>query len=368
MSMRRRLIIALLVVACAGYVYLDWAQFNALSVLHVYRGGYPTCDGSWRTKLNSCVVYSPKLTVAELVIVTLLTAGLLVMLVRWVAGPVRDMTRLIAQFGPNSLGLRLEAAGKRDETNQLAAAINAMLDRVSEGYEAQRRFAGNASHELRTPLATQRALIEVSLRGSLSEEQLDLLARQLLATNERNEALIEGLLVLAEVERGAPRPNVQRLDEIVDDAIHTLAGEARGHDVRVEASLDPVEVVGERPLLERLAANLVHNAVKYNHTAGWVHVHVAKPGLLVVRNSGPVVPAERVDLLFEPFLRANGDRLDHGRGVGLGLTIARTIVAAHGGSIAATANPDGGLTVEVHLPASRRAAPITADPARRPSR
>lgn len=368
MSIRRRLIIALLVSACIGYVYLDWSLFNALSVLHVYRGGYPTCDDSWRTKLNSCIVYSPELAVAELLIVTLLTAGLLVMLARWAAGPVRDMTRLIAEFGPNSLGLRLRAGGKRDETGQLAEAIDAMLDRVSEGYEAQRRFAGNASHELRTPLATQRALIEVSLRGALTDEQLDLLGRQLLATNERNEALIEGLLVLAEVERGAPRPAIQRLDEIVDDAIHTLRGEANSHDIRLDASLDPVEVVGERALLERLAANLVQNAVKYNHPAGWVHVRVAKPGLLVVRNSGPAVPPERVDLLFEPFLRANGDRLDHGRGVGLGLTIARSIVAAHGGSIAAKANPDGGLTVEVRLPASRRASPVTAGPVRRPFR
>ena len=77
-----------------------------------------------------------------------------------------------------------------------------MLDRLAEGYEAQRRFASTASHELRTPLATQRALIEVSLSSALTEEQLSLLSRQLLATNERNERLVDGLLTLAETERG----------------------------------------------------------------------------------------------------------------------------------------------------------------------
>jgi signal transduction histidine kinase len=110
-----------------------------------------------------------------------------------------------------------------------------------------------------------------------------------------------------------------------------------------------VTVVGEEPLLERLVVNLVSNAVKYNAPGGWVRVSTRQPGCLTVVNSGPLVDPDQVPALFEPFRRQAGDRLDHGGGVGLGLTIVRSIVAAHGGSVHAQANPDGGLTVEVLL-------------------
>jgi signal transduction histidine kinase len=116
--------------------------------------------------------------------------------------------------------------------------------------------------------------------------------------------------------------------------------------------------MGEAPLLERLITNLVQNAIKYNVAGGNVEVRVAAQvdarGAVVVSNTGPRVAPEHVAALFEPFRRASGDRLDHGGGAGLGLTIARSIVTAHQGTIDAIANPDGGLTVAVHLPVSRQ--------------
>jgi signal transduction histidine kinase len=224
-----------------------------------------------------------------------------------------------------------------------------MLDRVAEGYEAQRRFASTASHELRTPLATQRALIEVSLSQALTPEQLELVARQLLATNERNERLIDGLLTLAETERGLMTNTAVRMDRVTADVIgaHTATADRAG--VTIETELEPVTVAGEQPLLDRLVANLVGNAVKYNHAGGAVCVTLDQSGLLTVRNTGPQVPPEQVAMLFEPFRRLTGERLDHGGGVGLGLTIVRSIVAAHRGWVQAEANPDGGLTVRVQL-------------------
>src|SRR5262249_33955629 len=177
---------------------------------------------------------------------------------------VRQIADTVASFGPASLGLRLRSVGPRDETRQLSDSIDAMLDRLAEGYEAQRRFASNASHELRTPLATQRALIEVSLGSALTPDQLDLVSRQLLATNERNEKLVDGLLTLAETERGLMANTALRLDEIVAEVLdaHRVAADERG--VTVQSSLEPVTVAGERPLLERLVGNLVDNAIKYN--------------------------------------------------------------------------------------------------------
>jgi signal transduction histidine kinase len=243
----------------------------------------------------------------------------------------------------------LRADGPRDEIRQLSDDIDAMLDRLAEGYEAQRRFASTASHELRTPLATQRALIEVSLASALTPEQLDLLSRQLLATNERNERLVDGLLTLAETDRGLLTNGAQRLDQIVAEAAEALRSAAQERGVHVNCSLAPLTVLGERPLLERLASNLVFNAIRHNIEGGSVDVAVVGDGAFVVTNTGPVVPPEQVAGLFEPFRRGNGERLDHGGGVGLGLTIARSIAAAHGAEIRASANPAGGLRVEVRF-------------------
>ncbi|HEY3714042.1 MAG TPA: ATP-binding protein [Jatrophihabitantaceae bacterium] len=353
---RLRIVLVFVLAVPVGWVYLIWSLQTGENIFRTYRNGNAICGGSlWRSWGNGCgSSFSTGLAWFELVLVGLIVLAVGWLAARWALRPVQAMTTTVARLGPTSLGLRLRATGPRDETRRLSDAIDQMLDRVAEGYEAQRRFAANASHELRTPLATQRTLIEVSLADALTAEQIELLSRQLLATNERNENLIEGLLVLAETERGLMSTTPQRLDEVVDDALTTMAVIADKRRVRINAQLAPILVPGERPLLERLVTNLVHNAIKYNVDGGEVHVTVAPPGGLRVANTGPQVAPEQVDGLFEPFRRQSGDRLDHGAGVGLGLTIARSIVAAHGGRIGAFANPGGGLTVDVDLNAPTR--------------
>jgi signal transduction histidine kinase len=350
---RTRSYVALAVFLPVGYVYLRWVLVTSLNTIHFYRWGYPICGGTWPTKLNSCIEYSPVLAWIEFFLLTAAACGLGYLLARWAMAPIRSMADTVRQLGPNSVGVRVSAHRAKDEIGRLADAINQMLDRVADGYDAQRRFAANASHELRTPLATQRALIEVSLGSALTAEQLELLSRQLLETNQRNEALIDGLLVLAETERGLLTRSPHRLDQVVASAICTLRSFADERAVRIDSELEPVEVKGEYPLLERLATNLVQNALKYNQRGGWVRISIDSSARLIVSNSGPLVAPEQVNGLFEPFRRASGDRLDHGGGVGLGLTIARSIVTAHGGSIIATANSTGGLTMEVRLPVDR---------------
>lgn len=353
---RRRFVIAMLLSWPVGFLYLYWSFSNALNLLRSYRDGIVDCSGTavttWVTALNGCdqSSFSAILAWFELLVAAASMAAFGLMLGRWVLRPVRQMADTIAQLGPTSLGLRMGAEGPRDETRRLAESIDAMLDRVAEGYEAQRRFAANASHELRTPLATQRALIEVSMDSALTPDQISLLSRQLLATNERNEALVEGLLVLAETERGLMANTPQPLDLIAAAVLETLRPSASERGIGLDAQLTRADVSGEAPLLERLVMNLLQNAIKHNVEGGWVRVRVDPPGRFTVANSGPRVPPEQVAGLFEPFRRARGDRLDHGGGVGLGLTIARSVVAAHHGRIKATANGDGGLSVEVQLP------------------
>ena len=347
---RRRAVIAVLVVFPFAWAWWTWALYTLRALAYYLRSGFISCGGGWPRLFNSCADYSPTLAIVELVGAVVLAVGVAVGLARWVLYPVHDMAETVGRFGPNSLALRLRADGPHDETRALAEAIDTMLDRLAEGYEAQRRFAANASHELRTPLATQRALIEVSLTSALTAEQLELLSRQLLATNERNERLIDGLLTLAESERGVLASSRLALDQVVADVVteHRPTAEARGVELRV--AVVPVAVTGERPLLERLVGNLLSNAVKYNRPGGSVTVTVDATGRLTVANTGPVVPAEQVAGLFEPFRRLSGERLDHGGGVGLGLTIVRSIATAHRATVEAGADPAGGLHVSVRFP------------------
>jgi signal transduction histidine kinase len=298
---------------------------------------------------------SPVLGVPVVHLVLLALGASVIVLLGWAAGvwalqPVRAAAQVVGSVGPHNLGLRIRARGPADELRQLSDAVDAMMDRVAAGYDAQRRFAANASHELRTPLAVQRTLIEVSLDAADSPDRLEMVAGQLLRANERNERLIEGLLVLSETDQGLLTRAPHRLDEIVREVLAGHEPAARAGGLRLESALGERVVDGERVLLERLVTNLVQNAIKYNRPGGCIAVRVGDRPALAVENTGEPVPAEEVGSLFEPFRRLTGQRIHHQGGAGLGLTIVRSIVQAHGGRLAARPGVDGGLSVEVDLP------------------
>jgi signal transduction histidine kinase len=196
----------------------------------------------------------------------------------------------------------------------------------------------------------QRALIEVGMSAPLTTEQMELLTRQLLETNERNERLIEGLLVLSESERGLVGTTSQRLDMITQAVVDRHLDLAEQATVTLHVDVAPRTVMGEAVLLERLVTNVVQNAIKYNRPGGCVAIRVGDIPALRVTNTGMAVAAEDVPALFEPFRRDSGTRIDHSGGAGLGLTIVRSITQAHGGSVTAAAGADGGLEVDLFLP------------------
>ena len=354
LGLRSRLALAGLVTLAAGWLWAGWAVLLAINLFHHVFEDYVTCGpgggGTWGYSCDNAQFTSvPALTL--LVGVSTPVLAVLALLGRWTLAPVRQLTTTVGRLGPQNLAERIGARGRRDELRRLSGEIDRMLDRVAEGYDGQRRFAGNASHELRTPLAVQRTLIEVGLAGDPTPEQLELLSRQLLQTNERNEQLIEGLLVLAETDQGLRSRTPQQLDDLTRNAVALHADAARVAGVTLQTELAQVTVPGEAALLDRLLSNLLSNAIKYNEPGGWVVVRVADgQPVLEVENSGPVVPAELVPTLFEPFRRARGDRLVHTGGAGLGLTIVRSITTAHDGTVDAVARPEGGLVVWVELP------------------
>jgi signal transduction histidine kinase len=268
--------------------------------------------------------------------------------------PLGRITRMARSVAGSDLHRRLELDGPDDELKELADTFDDMLDRLHRSFDAQRRFVANASHELRTPLAINRTLLEVQLSDPQASPDLQQLGRTLLATNERSEQLVEGLLLLARSENELTERKPVDLAEAATHALEQTRAEAEAKGVELRGSLDEAVVQGNGVLLERIALNLVQNAVRYNVPSdGWVEVTTARgvgEAVLLVSNTGPVVPAYEIDNLFEPFRRLRTERTGSDKGVGLGLSIVRSVVRAHGGSIVSRPREGGGLVMRVSIP------------------
>ncbi|MEW9551553.1 sensor histidine kinase [Nonomuraea sp. NPDC050783] len=268
--------------------------------------------------------------------------------------PLDRVTETAQRLSESTLHERIALEGPPDEVRRLADTFDAMLDRLHRVFDAQRRFIANASHELRTPLAVNRTVLEVSLEEPEASADLKALARALLGTNARHERLIEGLLLLAQSEQELTVRKRVDLEQVARAALEQLGPGPRGRPVTIHRDLRPVLVEGDPLFLERCLVNLLENAITHNVRGGqaWLALRREEGGeaVVVVENTGPVVPEYEVEDLFRPFSRAQGERVRSSKGAGLGLSIVRAIVTAHGGEVGATARPEGGLRVTVRLP------------------
>ncbi|MEU4696841.1 sensor histidine kinase [Nonomuraea dietziae] len=267
--------------------------------------------------------------------------------------PLDRVTETAERLSESNLHERIALVGPKDEVKRLADTFDAMLDRLHRVFDAQRRFIANASHELRTPLAVNRTVLEVSLEEPEASPDLKALARALLGTNSRHERLIEGLLLLAQSEQELSARKPVELRHVVATAMEQADLHPRRRRVTIHQDLGSAMTEGDPLFLERCVFNLLENAIKYNVRDGEIWVRVSsenESAVITVENTGPVVPPYDVDDLFEPFRRLSGDRVRSERGSGLGLSIVRAIVDAHGGTVTALPRPEGGLVVTVGLP------------------
>jgi len=268
--------------------------------------------------------------------------------------PLQKVTATARRLSESTLHERIALEGPADEIKELADTFDAMLERLGNAFDAQRRFVANASHELRTPLAINRTLLEVALGDPEASPDLKAVGRTLLANNARHERLIEGLLLLARSERELTTRVPVDLAEVVTTVLKTLGDAAEEAGITVHTELASGTTLGDPVLLEHLVSNLVDNAIKHNTGEGgqvWVRAGVLDGSAAVqVENTGPVVPAYEVDQLFEPFRRLQQDRVESAKGSGLGLSIVRSVVRAHRGHVYATPRPGGGLVVTARMP------------------
>jgi signal transduction histidine kinase len=274
-----------------------------------------------------------------------------------VLAPLKRISGTAKRVSEERLGERIPVSGPQDELRELGETLNSMLDRLALSFDAQRRFVANASHELRSPLTVIRSEAEVALANPEPDlDEMRAMAESVVHASRRTEALLASLLILARSQRGLLRSDAVDLaavsEAVADDAERAAADER----VRIRTQLDAATVEGDAALLERLVANLVENAVRYNRPGGFVDVST-RDGIasaeLRVENSGPPVGREAAARLAEPFERLQ--READARGAGLGLSIVRAVSEAHGGSLLIEPRAEGGLVVSVRLPRGARA-------------
>jgi signal transduction histidine kinase len=265
--------------------------------------------------------------------------------------PVEAMRRQAATITSTNLHARLPVPAAEDEVAALASTMNTMLDRIEAASAAQRRFVADASHELRSPLATIHANVDLLDAAPLPEPSARSVAR-IHRESTRMARLVDDLLLLARVDDHALRLRHEDVD--LDDLVYAERDRvAVEHPkLRLEGTVEPVRITGDPDQLHRVLRNLVDNAVR--HARDTITVSLTADGAeaqVVVGNDGPAIAVGDRERIFDRFVRLDDSRSRLDGGAGLGLPIARDIVAAHGGTIGVDERDDGAaLRIRLPLP------------------
>ena len=289
------------------------------------------------------------LVAAPLLLAALGTGGWL--LVRAALRPVDVLTREAAEISSLESDRRLPDVPGDDEIARLAQTLDGMLDRLRMAFDRERGFVDDASHELRSPIAVLRGELELALQAMGDRAEVERSLRAALGEAERLSRLADDLLVLARERAGSL---VVRDDPV--DLLDLAAAEAGrlapvlGLQVRISG--DPAVVRGDADRLRQVIANLLQNSAAAGASAARVRI-AGSPAFttLEIADDGPGFPSTMLDSVFQRFVRGDCARTPRGSGAGLGLSIVRAIVVAHGGTVAAgNGAPLGGAVVTVQLP------------------
>jgi len=278
--------------------------------------------------------------------------------------PLRSIITTARDISASSLHRRLGVRGRGDEFTELGQTLDDLFGRLEASFQAQRHFIANASHELRTPLTAGRALLQVALTNpEPTVEALRATCEELVELGDQQERLIKALLALASSQRGIGLLECLDLADIAGDVILTRQEEATRHGIHLRSALGAAPVTADPNLTESLIANLLDNAIRHNLPGGQAEISTAltTAGVFVsVSNTGPRIPPDAVEDLFQPFRQLGVQRTLHGEGHGLGLAIVRAITDAHGAALTARARPAGGLDIKVTFPLTAAAQPASA--------
>ncbi len=278
------------------------------------------------------------------------------LLARRALRPVENMTIAADRISAEALSDRLQETGTGDELDRLAKTLNRMLGRLDTAFIQIRRFSADASHELQTPLTILKGELEVALRSPRSPEEYQQTLLSALEEIDRIAFLVDGLLLLARADAGVLRMDrkpvnlAALLKEIYNQA--KVLADARHITLELEET-QAFSVSGDPERLRRLLLNLVDNGIKYTPEGGRVMISLTKDqqfGSLRIADTGIGIPQNEQDQVFQPFYRTAEAKMHDKGGVGLGLSIAKSIAEAHGGKINIESTPGHGTVFTVLLP------------------
>ena len=278
-------------------------------------------------------------------------------LARKALAPIDAMTRETQKISAEDLGARLSIKNGDDELGRLGIVLNAMLGRLQGAFEQLRRFTADASHELRTPLTAIRSVGEVALQEPKGPAEYRDVIGSMLEEVDRLTRLVESLLVLSRAD--ASRVQLNRADtsllSVAEEAASTLEVLAEEKQQKIDVEGDAALVVSaDRLILRQAIVNLLDNAIKYSPVGSRILIRVHpgddKRACLDVIDQGPGIPFEHQPYIFDRFYRVDKARTREWGGAGLGLSITRWAVEAHGGEILLSSKDGTGCTFRICLP------------------
>jgi len=267
--------------------------------------------------------------------------------------PLRAITATAKAISAGNLHQRLDLGEPADELTELGEILDDLFARLEASFDAQRHFVANASHELRTPLAGLRTVLEVALADPDADaDALRSACQEALALGGHQERLVQALFALASSERGVTRWDSLDLAHVSTEVLASRRDQARQRGIGIAEHLAPAVTAGDPRLIESLIANLIDNAIRHNHPGGHVEIATQTSGTqvtLTVTNSGPPIPDNQIQRLFQPFQRLAPDRSGRRDGSGLGLAIVKAVTQAHHANLTTSARPEGGLSITVRF-------------------
>ena len=346
-------------IGCSGRHYMDSIGANLSTAIDPSEGAVEYFDPS-REGLDpnlTIVIYGAQnsFTATNWYITAAVTllGGILAYFVSGRAlRPLRTFVAQVEKVQPNNLADMKITEEVLPEFRQFSDSFNQMLERLDEGFTAQRQFTGNAAHELRTPLALMQAQVELfsAEHPDVLPETADFL-RLLREQTERMTQMTRTLLEMCGLQ-AVPCTDHIELGPMVDEIFADLAPLAEKNNITLERDGDGV-MTGSDTLIYRLLFNLTENAIKYNRPGGSVRLSVTpEPEKLLIRvaDTGPGIPERFQRSIFQPFFRVDKSRSREYGGVGLGLSLVWEIVKLHGGTVCVENSSEAGTTVAVSLP------------------